>query len=118
MRTGLWLSRAKNNDNIFMSADLGFVLVKNSSREFFCLNGQITTINELILWPMLIWGNLWYLEYPASYERVERIDSLEPKVVRGILISLNVREGLKWPPEQKNLDNFPVLEKSQGFAKS
>ena len=47
MMTGLWLSLAKNN-KIFMSTELGFVLVKNGSREFLCLTDQITKINELI----------------------------------------------------------------------
>ena len=40
MTIGLWLSLAKNNDKIFMSSDLGFVLVKNGSRESLCLTGQ------------------------------------------------------------------------------
>ena len=32
------LSLAKNNE-IFMSTDLGFILVKNGEREFLCLTG-------------------------------------------------------------------------------
>ena len=69
--TSLWLSLAKNNDKIFMSTDLGFIFVQNGMREFLCLTGQITKINELILWPMQILGFVWYLEYPADYGRVE-----------------------------------------------
>ena len=69
--TGLWLLLAKKDDKIFMSTDLGFVLVKNGSREFLCLTGQITKINEMILWLMQIQGVVWYLECPA----------LKPKVV-------------------------------------
>ena len=63
MMTGLWLTLTKNNDKIFMSTDLGFILVKNGSREFLCLTGQITKINELILWPTQILGVVWYLEW-------------------------------------------------------
>ena len=98
MTTGLWLSLAKNNDRIFMSTDLSFVLVKNGSREFVCLTGQITKINELILWPTKILGVVWYLKCPADYGKAERIDSSEPNVVRGILISVR-RRGLEWTPD-------------------
>ena len=55
MTTGIWLSFAKNDKN-FMSTDLGFVLVKNGSREFLCQIGQLTKINELIFWLMRILG--------------------------------------------------------------
>ena len=75
-----------------MSTDLGFFLVKNGSREFLCLTGQITKINELILWLTQILGVVWYLECPADYEKAERIDSSELNVVRGILISKSERE--------------------------
>ena len=71
MMTGLWLSLAKNNDKIFMSTELGFLLVKNGLREFLCLTGQITKINELILWPWQILGVVWYLKCPAGYGREE-----------------------------------------------
>ena len=104
MTTGLWLSLAKNY-KIFISAGLGFVLVKNGLREFLCLTDQITKINELISWSMQILGVLWYLECPASYERAEQIDSSEPKVVRGMLIYKP--EGLELPLDGKKLDNFP-----------
>ena len=63
---------------------------------------------------MQILGNLWYLECPAGYGRVERIDSSEPKVVS----KSEEREGLECPPDWNRLDNFPVLEKAQGFVKS
>ena len=116
MTTGLWLSLAKNNDKMFMSTNLGLVLVKDGSREFSCLPVQITKINELILWPAQILAVVWYKECPAGYGKAERIDLPEPKVVRGILISKS--EGLEWSPDWKRLDNFPVLEKSQGSAKS
>ena len=101
MMTGLWLLLAKNNDKTFMPTDLGFILVKNGSREFLCLTGQITKINELIFWPMQILGVVWYLESPAIYGRVQCIELTEPKVVRGILISKSEREGegLEWPPD-------------------
>ena len=72
-----------------MPADLGFILVKNGLR-FLCLTGQ------LIPWPMQILGVVWYLECPADYGRVERIDSSELKVVRGILISKSEGEGGAW----------------------
>ena len=78
MTTGLSLSLAKNN-KIFMPTDLGFISVKNGSREFLCLTGQVKKINELILWPMQILGVVWYLKCPAGYERAEQIDSSEPK---------------------------------------
>ena len=119
MTTGLWLSLDKNNDKIFMSTDLGFVLVKNGEREFLCLTGQITKINELILWPTQILEVVCYLECPVGYERAKQIDSSEPNVVRGILISKFEEEGVTWMAfDWKKLDNFPVLEKSQGSAKS
>ena len=91
MTTDLWLSLAKNNDEIFMSTYLCFVLVKSGSREILCLTGQITKINELILWPAQILGVLWYLECPAGYGSMERIDSSEPKGVRVMLISKSER---------------------------
>ena len=115
MITGLWLSFAKNNDKILMSTDLGFVAKMARENVYFW---QITKINESVFWPTQILGVVWYLECPAGYERAEWIDSSEPKVVRGILISLRGREMLEWPPDWKRLDNFPVLEKSQRFVKS
>ena len=75
-----------------MCTDLGFVLVKNGLREFLCLTGQITKINELIFWPTQILGVVWYLECPAGYES-------EPKMVRGILISKPDGWGVDWPPD-------------------
>ena len=88
----------KKSENLFndprISIDLSFVFVKNGSREFLCLTGQITKINELIFWPTQILGVVWCLKCPASYGRAERIDSSEPKVVRGVLI--NKFEGEAW----------------------
>ena len=46
----------KNNNKNFISTDLGFILVKKGLREFLCLTGQITKIDELIFWPMQILG--------------------------------------------------------------
>ena len=83
MTTGLRLSLAKNNDKILMSTDLGFVLVKNGSKEFLCLTSQIRKINEL----RKFWGLCGTWNCPAGYGRAERIDLSETKVVRGILIN-------------------------------
>ena len=94
LMTCLWLSLAKNN-KIFMPTELGFILVKNSLREFLCQTGQIK-INELILWPKQILRVVWYLECLASYVRTEQIDSSELKVVRGILISKSKGEEGAW----------------------
>ena len=63
------------------------------AREYFCLIGQITKINELVLWPTQIRGVVCYLECSAGYGMAERIDSSEPNVVRDILISKSKGKG-------------------------
>ena len=45
---------------------------------------------------MQILGVVWYLKCPAGYRREEQINSSEPKVVRGILISKSEGEEGAW----------------------